>query len=114
MRVTRTEMVEKEITTYSCDICGHSTEHNSGCCGHSTIMSCDFCGQDCCRDHRESFWEKEWEDYPDMTICSDCLPKGRQAWEIAMEIAGRYDSMYEVAKKVFENFEDYKYYLDED
>ena len=107
MRKTITKMVEKTITISSCDVCDYTTEHNSGCCGTSPIMSCDFCGQDCCSDHRKQFWENDWEDYPDMTLCSVCLPKGQQAWDIALELAGRHESMSDIAKKVFDNFEDY-------
>lgn len=111
MRITKTIMVEKEITTCSCDVCGKSTDTNSGCCGFAPIMDCYFCGQDCCKDHRRSYWENEWEDYCDMTICSDCLPKGDQAWNIALDIAGRNDDIVEIAKKVFEKFEEYKHMI---
>ncbi len=106
MRTTKTIMEEKEITTYSCDICGKSTERNSGCCGHAPIMSCYFCGQDCCKDHRKSYWENEWEDHSDMTICSECMPKGDEAWNLALETAGRYEDMAEKAKEIFEKFEE--------
>lgn len=114
MRVTKTAMVEKEVTTYSCDVCGFSTEYNHGCCGSSTIMKCYFCGQDCCHDHRKSFWENDWNDYPDMTICSTCLPKGQKAWDLALDTAKRYESISSVAKEIFENFEKYEHLLEDD
>lgn len=109
MRTENIIMVEKKVTTYSCDVCGKSTTSNSGCCGHSPIMACYFCGQDCCKDHRTSYWEKEWEDYCDMTICSDCSDNnGDTSWNLALEIAGRNDDMAETAKKIFESFDEYK------
>ena len=114
MRTTEKVMVEKEITTYSCDIkgCGFSTTSNSGCCGQSPIMSCDLCGKDACGKHRESKWENEWEDYPDMTICDECLYEGNGnlAWSAALQTAGRYESMRDKTKEIFETWteEDYE------
>ncbi len=109
MRKKLTKMVEKTVTVFSCDICDYSTELNSGCCGTSQIMVCDFCGQDCCSDHRTQYRENDWEDYPDMTLCSTCRDNnGEAAWNLALEIAGRHEDMSEIAKKIFENFDEYK------
>lgn len=105
MRTTRTEMVPKEITTYTCDICDWSTENNSGCCGSSPIMQCELCEKDCCRDHRESFFEDPWsQDYPNITVCSDCHPKAKLAWEAAVMYAGRYEIIENVVREHYEKY----------
>lgn len=104
MKTTRTEMVPKEITTWTCDICDWSTENNKGCCGHSPIMTCDLCRKHCCDDHRKSFYE-DWDgDYPDATVCSECLPKAELAWEAAKMYAGRYEIIERVMKEHFEKY----------
>lgn len=102
----RTEMIEKEIMTWSCDFCDQSTEINSGCCGTRQIMSCAICKKDCCREHRESFYEMD-QDYPDITVCANCQPKFTIAWDKTDEWAKRYDNYADVAVKIFNNPEDY-------
>lgn len=114
MRTTKTVLVEKQVTTYKCDLCDYSIENNSGCCGSAPIMQCSLCRQDCCRDCRTAMWEHDWNDYPDMMICNGCQPKGQQAWDIAQQIAGRYEDLTEITKKVFENFDEYKWMLGDD
>jgi len=98
MRTTETVMVEKEITTYGCDLCDYSIKHNNGCCGSAPIMMCDVCKKDCCTDCRTSYFENDWEDYHDWLVCAECNQLASLAWEIARETAGRHDQIEEVAK----------------
>jgi len=98
MRNTRTVMVEKEITTYKCDLCNYSIEHNKGCCGFAPIMVCNVCKKDCCTDCRKSYFEDWGSDYHDWLVCSECEPLASLAWEIAQQTAGRYESMSNVAE----------------
>lgn len=103
MRTSRTEMVEKIVTTYRCDFCSFSTEHNSGCCGYSAIMSCSICEKDMCHKHRHVYEEEPWSDsYPDFVVCPDCNPDLSVAWNWALCNARRHDSIVEVTKEAFE------------
>lgn len=109
MRTTRTELVEKQITSYSCDICNWKTENNRGCCGSAPIMTCHFCKKDCCRDCRTTYWENEWsDDRPTLLVCNQCKPKADLIWEIVLDTAGRYDYLLGVIDSVYENFDEYK------
>ena len=76
-------------------------------------MSCYFCGKDACRDHRESYWENTWEDYPDFTACHECKPKVDMCHHVAEQVAGRYDGWTDVVKKIFDNFDEYQDFLDD-
>ena len=105
MRTTRTVMVEKEITTYKCDFCEYQIENNTGCCGQRSIMECGICGKDACRQHRESFYEHD-QDYPDITVCNACLPNFRIAWEEAKILAGRYEDIGDVSKRIFKEMQE--------
>lgn len=98
MRNTRTIMIPKEITTYTCDICGVSTENNKGCCGTRFIMECDLCDNDCCRDCRKFFTEDySGDDYPDgIMACKNCIPYAKELWEWGVQNAGRYDDIVEL------------------
>ncbi len=115
MRVGRTELVEKTITTYSCDMegCKFSTEHNSGCCGVAPVMKCCLCEKDVCGKHRHDYFEDSSSDYANMHVCEECHPDARRAWVIAEQTAGRYDSISDVTKDIFariragEVFEEY-------
>lgn len=102
MRTLRIEMVEKQITTYRCDLCNFTTEHNSGCCGYSTIMICYMCKKDMCHNCRHVYEENSWSDRPDMVVCSECNPDVSKAWDWALDNAGRYDSIVEVTEEAFE------------
>jgi len=114
MSITKRKvMVEKEVTTWKCDFCDTQTDHNSGCCGTSRIMRCSFCGKDACRDHRKVYWENDWEDYPDFCACQDCMPRVDQCEYIARQVAGRYDIWREVVQKVYDNFEEYEFWLED-
>lgn len=104
MRTTRTVMVEKEITTYKCDFCEYQIENNTGCCGQRSIMECGICGKDACRQHRKSFYEYD-QDYPDITVCADCLPIFKYVWEYARLNAGRNDDISEFCRKTLKEIE---------
>jgi hypothetical protein len=106
-------MVEQEVTTWTCDFCDTKTTRNSGCCGVQQIMRCNFCGKDACKDHRKLYWEKEWHDYPDLCACQDCIPKVDMCEHVAEQMAGRYDNWREVVKRIYDNFDDYKHWLDD-
>ncbi len=114
MRTKTTKTYEKEVTVYKCDFCDYETDHNRGCCGSSPVMQCYFCGKDGCSNHRKSYWENEWEDYPDFTACADCIPKVEKCEQIARMAAGRYDIWRDFVKKVYDEFDDYAFYLEDD
>ena len=90
-------MVPTDITTYTCDVCGYSTENNRGCCGSAPIMQCQLCKDDVCRTCRECFEENPCGDYCDVIVCTNCEPKFKEAWEWALEYAGRNDAIDDVA-----------------
>jgi len=113
MRTKRIEMIPKEITTCTCDFCETTTEENRGCCGYATIMSCTICNKDCCRNHRTILSEFPNEDYPDLVICPECLPKAQEAWDIATYIAGRHEDINDVFERVYNNLEEYQPILGE-
>lgn len=113
MRTKTTKLVEKEVTICKCDFCDFETDHNRGCCGSSPVMQCAFCGKDGCKDHRKSYWENEYDDYPDFTACADCIPKTDFAQYVAGEIAGRYDIWREVVDKILNNMEEYECYRED-
>lgn len=104
MRTTRTVVVEKEITTYKCDFCEYQTENNNGCCGQRSIMICGICGKDACSVHRKSFYEYD-QDYPDITVCADCLPIFEHVWNYAIREAGRGDDISEFCKQTMKEIE---------
>lgn len=111
MRIKTTIMVEKRITTWSCDHddCDFSTTRNAGYSGQCPIMPCTFCDKDCCGDHRLGFWENGWDSYyHDLMLCMECSPRGELAWEHAKEIAGRYDDLGAITKEIFDNWDKYK------
>lgn len=108
MITTRTELVEKEITTYACDFCDYSIEHNKGYCGVAPIQECHFCGKHLCRECRTEEWENDDSYSAEMRACPDCKERALEAWEIARDFAGRHDRMYDVVQNVFKNLEEYK------
>lgn len=112
MRTVEKVMVEKEVTTYTCDICGWNTTNNNGCCGSAPIMKCDLCRQDACQHngHFHQFEESDFwtSDYPDITMCTDCLPQGEKSWKIARAFAPRYADIREFTIKVFNNYDEWK------
>ena len=113
MRTKIKRMVEQEVTICKCDFCDYETDHNRGCCGSSPVMQCSFCGKDGCREHRKSYWENEWEDYPDFTACADCIETVDFCEYVARQIAGRYDIWRDTVKKIYDNLEEYNCYRDD-
>jgi len=102
MRTTKIVQVEKEITTYKCDLCNFSTTNNSGCCSFQPIMVCNFCKRDACNSkHFHVFYENPGSDYYDLGVCSECYPDAREAWDLADERAGRHDMLRDVAERIF-------------
>lgn len=102
MKTTRKVMVEKEITTWKCDLCDYTTENNRGCCGSSPIMTCWICNRDCCSDCRFFFTEDWDEDYPrGFRACSDCKEEADKAWEMALDVAGRHEDIRDVTERMF-------------
>lgn len=102
MRTTRTVTYEKEVTTYKCDFCDFKTESNSGCCGYRPIMECDFCNRDICGKHRHELAEDTSGDYyQKLLFCDGCSEIAHQAWDKAVETAGRYDDIFELARNYF-------------
>ena len=115
MKTTKTVVVEKEVTTWKCDFCDFEidNEDNRGCCGSAPIMTCHFCGNDACRKHRESIQENSWAENSEFVVCQDCKPKVDMCQHITSNIIGRYDSWVEVMEKIYNNFEEYKDYLED-
>ena len=111
MRKARTITIEKKVIDFSCDFCDLTTTN------HHQIGRCTFCNKDFCFEHGEEFWENEpqesW-DSADMSACHECLPKAKQVWEIAQQVANRHDIMSDVVKDIMDNFEEYHYFLDDD
>lgn len=101
MITKRIELVEVEITTWKCDFCEISTEHNTGCCGSTPIMTCNICRKHMCHKHRHYYQEDGASDYFDVIVCPVCNPKFKEAWEWAQDNAGRHDSIYEVSMNRF-------------
>lgn len=106
MKTTRTELIEKQITTYSCDFCNFKTENNSGCCGHAPIMTCSFCNKDICGDCRHELYEDDYDDYYQKLIyCPVCAAKALEAWDNAHEIARYGADIFELTMKIFKGEE---------
>lgn len=107
MKTTRKVMVEKEITTWKCDLCNFTTENNRGCCGVAPIMTCRYCKKHVCREHRHFMTEDYSSDYPiGDYVCDDCYPDAKLAWNEAEITAGRYESILEVWDRIY-NDKDY-------
>lgn len=102
MKDTKTIMVEKVITTSTCDFCNFKTEDNSGCCGYRPIMQCDFCKKDMCSKHRRELAEDDYADYyQKLLYCDECAVKAFEAWDKAQLIAGRHDDIFELTMKIY-------------
>lgn len=88
-----------KVTMWKCDLCDFQIEDNRGCCGTAPIMQCRMCGKHACREHRAFFTEEQWADYPHgFYACSECEEEAREAWDNAVEEAGRHEDILDVVK----------------
>ena len=114
MKTTKIVLVEKEVTTWKCDFCETSTDHNSGCCGQRQIMTCMYCEKDGCHKHRTVFYEQYDDDYPLTIACQDCAPKITKAIEYAKQQAGYGAYLSDEINKVLANFDEYEMLYEHD
>lgn len=101
MRTHGVKIVEVPLITYRCDAPGCSEERtleHGQSRARSGMFQCDICGHDCCRKHTVWFEESSANDSPDFTCCHVCQPELTEAWNWALERAGRHDSIEDVTR----------------
>jgi hypothetical protein len=99
-------MIEVETKTIEvkyrrCDIDGCTNRYNESQYNFPrTVRVCCACNKDCCAQHSAYFWDDMDSNYPAATTCTDCAPHFQLAWDEALETAGRYDNLADLALKL--------------
>ena len=101
MKTAIKRTVEVEDIAYKCDFCEFTMTWTPGQrMRHMPI--CDQCKRHMCSKHITEF-DEDGGDYADARICPECLPAFQEAWDWAIEHAGRYDDLMSVVRRRLAN-----------